>query len=182
MKTLPIDHLAGNLNAASEASDVIFGEIGGKLVTIGILISVYGALNGYTLTGIRVPYAMALEDELPFSKQLTKLSKKFTVPYVPAIFQLAVACIMMSLGSFDFLTDMLIFVMWLFSLLIFIGVFTLSNRSDYCDSRCYFHFRYDDDDANEISIDRYRCYLDWYPSLLSKKEKTLRRVKYFNNR
>ncbi|EGP4827821.1 amino acid permease [Enterococcus lactis] len=129
LKTLPIDHLAGNLNAASEASDVIFGEIGGKLVTIGILISVYGALNGYTLTGIRVPYAMALEDELPFSKQLTKLSKKFTVPYVPAIFQLAVACIMMSLGSFDFLTDMLIFVMWLFSLLIFIGVFILRKKA-----------------------------------------------------
>ena len=129
LKTLPIDHLTGNLNAASEASDVIFGGIGGKLVTIGILISVYGALNGYTLTGIRVPYAMALEDELPFSKQLTKLSKKFTVPYVPAVFQLAVACIMMSLGSFDFLTDMLIFVMWLFSLLIFIGVFILRKKA-----------------------------------------------------
>ncbi len=140
MKTLPIDHLAGNLNAASEASDVIFGGIGGKLVTIGILISVYGALNGYTLTGIRVPYAMALEDELPFSKQLTKLSKKFTVPYVPAVFQLAVACIMMSLGSFDFLTDMLIFVMWLFSLLIFIGVFILRKKRRNCHVHIKYHF------------------------------------------
>ena len=128
LKTLPIDQIAGNLNAASDASAVIFGNIGGKIVTIGILISVYGALNGYTLTGIRIPYAMALEGELPFSKQLTKLSKKFTVPYVPALFQLVIACIMMSLGSFDFLTDMLIFVMWLFSLLIFIGVFVLRKK------------------------------------------------------
>ena len=129
LKTLPIDQIAGNLNASSDASAVIFGELGGKIVTIGILISVYGALNGYTLTGIRVPYAMALENELPFSNQLTKLSKKFTVPYVPALFQLAIACIMMSLGSFDFLTDMLIFVMWLFSLLIFIGVFILRKKA-----------------------------------------------------
>jgi APA family basic amino acid/polyamine antiporter len=128
LKTLPIDQIAGNLNAASDASGVIFGRIGGKIVTIGILISVYGALNGYTLTGIRIPYAMALENELPFSNQLTKLSKKFTVPYTPAIFQLVIACIMMSLGSFDFLTDMLIFVMWLFSLLIFIGVFILRKK------------------------------------------------------
>ncbi|MBF8808461.1 MAG: amino acid permease [Enterococcus lacertideformus] len=128
LKTLPIDQITGNLNAASDASSVIFGHIGGKIVTIGILISVYGALNGYTLTGIRVPYAMALEDELPFSNQLTKLSKKFTVPYTPAIFQLVIACVMMSLGSFDFLTDMLIFVMWLFSLLIFIGVFILRKK------------------------------------------------------
>lgn len=128
LKTLPIDQIAGNLNAASDASGVIFGQIGGKIVTIGILISVYGALNGYTLTGIRVPYAMALENELPFSNQLTKLSKKFTVPYTPAIFQLVIACIMMTVGSFDLLTDMLIFVMWLFSLLIFVGVFVLRKK------------------------------------------------------
>ncbi|MGX7174388.1 APC family permease [Enterococcus ratti] len=128
LKMLPINQLASNLNAASDASGVIFGSIGGKIVTIGILISVYGALNGYTLTGIRIPYAMALENELPFSSQLTKLSKKFTVPYTPAIFQLVIACVMMSLGSFDFLTDMLIFVMWLFSLLIFIGVFILRKK------------------------------------------------------
>ncbi|MEX1550862.1 APC family permease [Enterococcus sp. C50] len=129
LKTLPIEGIAGNLNAASDASAVIFGSFGGKLVTIGILISVYGALNGYTLTGIRVPYAMALENELPFSNQLTKLSKKFTVPYVPAMFQLVIACIMMTMGSFDFLTDMLIFVMWLFSLLIFIAVFVLRKKA-----------------------------------------------------
>ena len=128
LKTLPIDQIAGNLNAASDASGVIFGQIGGKIVTIGILISVYGALNGYTLTGIRVPYAMALENELPFSNQLTKLSKKFTVPYTSAIFQLVIACIMMTVGSFDLLTDMLIFVMWLFSLLIFVGVFVLRKK------------------------------------------------------
>ncbi|HJG22155.1 amino acid permease [Enterococcus durans] len=128
LKTLPIDQIAGNLNAASDASGVIFGQIGGKIVTIGILISVYGALNGYTLTGIRIPYAMALENELPFSNQLTKLSKKFTVPYTSAIFQLVIACIMMTVGSFDLLTDMLIFVMWLFSLLIFVGVFVLRKK------------------------------------------------------
>ena len=67
LKTLPIDRLAGNLNAASEASDVIFGGIGGKLVTIGILISVYGALNGYTLTGIRVALSDGFRRRATFS-------------------------------------------------------------------------------------------------------------------
>ena len=37
---------------------MIFGGFGGKLVTIGILISVYGTINGYTLTGMRLPYVM----------------------------------------------------------------------------------------------------------------------------
>ena len=35
---------------------------------------------------------------------------------------------MMTVGSFDLLTDMLIFVMWLFSLLIFVGVFVLRKK------------------------------------------------------
>ena len=60
----------------------IFGPIGGKIVTIGILISVYGALNGYTMTGIRIPYALALDNLMPFSRQFQKLSKRFVVPYV----------------------------------------------------------------------------------------------------
>ncbi|PZL74283.1 amino acid permease [Enterococcus plantarum] len=128
LKTLPIEQLSGNLNAASEASIHIFGSFGGKLVTIGILISVYGALNGYTLTGIRVPYALALDGMIPCSKQFQKLSKRFVVPYISGIFQFGIAAIMMFLGSFDLLTDMLIFVMWLFSLLIFSAVLILRKR------------------------------------------------------
>ena len=200
LKTLPIDHLAGNLNAASEASirRHFWRNRRKKLVTIGILISVYGALNGYTLTGIRVPYAMALEDELPFSKQLTKLSKKFTVPYVPAIFQLAVACIMMSLGSFDFLTDMLIFVMWLFSLLIFIGVFILRKKSPELP-RPYkvplypivpiiailgaiFILGMTMMTQTKLALIGIGVTLIGIPVYYQKKKKTLRRVKYFNNR
>ncbi|MGX7149343.1 APC family permease [Enterococcus ureasiticus] len=128
LKTLPIEQLSGNLNAASDASNQIFGSFGGKLVTIGILISVYGALNGYTMTGIRVPYALALEEMIPFSKQFQKLSKRFVVPYIAGIVQFGIAAIMMFLGSFDLLTDMLVFVMWLFSLLIFSAVLILRKK------------------------------------------------------
>jgi APA family basic amino acid/polyamine antiporter len=128
LRTLPLDQVSGNLNAASDASIVIFGPIGGKIVTLGILISVYGALNGYTMTGIRVPYALALDNLLPFSHYFKKLSKRFVVPYVAALFQLAIAIVMMLLGSFDFLTDMLVFVMWLFNVLIFLAVFALRKR------------------------------------------------------
>ena len=128
LKNLPITAIAGNLNAASQASQVIFGSLGGKIVTIGILISVYGALNGYTMTGIRVPYALAVNDELPASHYLKRLSKRTVVPYVAALLQLAIALVMMVLGNFDLLTDMLVFVMWFFSILIFAAVFVLRKR------------------------------------------------------
>jgi APA family basic amino acid/polyamine antiporter len=127
LKTLPLDQIAGNANASADAAKAIFGHFGGRIVTIGILISVYGALNGYTMTGIRIPYAMATENLLPFSKAFSTLSR-FSVPYVATFFQLAVAIVMMSLGSFDLLTDMLVFVMWTFSVLIFLAVFILRKR------------------------------------------------------
>lgn len=126
LKTLPISDLSGNLNAASTAAGQLFGNIGGKLVTIGILISVYGALNGYTMTGMRIPYAMAKEDSLPMSNQLSKLSRT-AVPYVAGIVQLVIAGLMMIVGSFDLLTDMLIFVMWIFNVLIFYAVIKLRH-------------------------------------------------------
>lgn len=77
--TLPISHIAGNLNAASDASNLLFGPIGGKLVTIGILISVYGTMNGYTMTGMRIPYAMAQNNRLPFKRLFSLNTYKSTM-------------------------------------------------------------------------------------------------------
>ncbi|MFD0897787.1 APC family permease [Loigolactobacillus binensis] len=128
LRTLPLTALQGNLNAAADAARQIFGAFGGKLVTIGILISVYGAINGYTLTGMRVPFALAYEDQLPFSQYFCRLTPHTKVPYLAGLFELGVAIIMMLLGSFDLLTDMLVFVIWLFSLLIFMAVFILRRR------------------------------------------------------
>ncbi len=85
--TLPIELLAGNLNAASDTSKILFGENGGKIITIGILISVYGTINGYTMTGMRVPYAMAERKLLPFSHLFAKLTKS-GAPWFRAIINL----------------------------------------------------------------------------------------------
>lgn len=58
LHTLPLNALAGNESAAMDVAGKIFGGMGGKLITIGILVSIYGTLNGYTLTGMRLPYVM----------------------------------------------------------------------------------------------------------------------------
>ncbi len=128
LRTLPLNALQGNLNAAADAAFQIFGVAGGKLVTIGILISVYGAINGYTLTGMRIPFALAYNDQLPFSRYFRRLTPHTKVPYIAGLFELAVAIVMMLFGSFDLLTDMLVFVIWGFSCLIFVAVFILRRR------------------------------------------------------
>ncbi len=124
---------------------MIFGGFGGRLVTVGILISVYGTINGYTLTGMRLPYVMAKENNLPFSKLFAKLHDKTKVPVaagilelvihdktkVPVaagILELVIAIGMMMIGGFDTLTDMLIFVIWIFYTMVFVGVILLRKK------------------------------------------------------
>ena len=114
LKVLPLDQISGNVNTASDAAQQLFGVNGGKLVTIGILISVYGTLNGYTMTAIRVPYALSLEKSLPFSKYLSKLNKN-SIPFVSAVLVAGLACVFMAAGSFEILTNLVIFVIWFFS-------------------------------------------------------------------
>lgn len=127
LMTLSIGHIAGNENAAMDVATKLFGGIGGKLVTIGILISVYGTINGYTMTGMRIPYVMAKEKRLPFSNWLSKLNK-YGVPANAGIVILVIAIIMMFTGSFNMLTDMLIFVIWVFYTLTFLAVIILRKR------------------------------------------------------
>ncbi|MFC6175352.1 APC family permease [Companilactobacillus huachuanensis] len=128
IKSLPFHLIPGNQNAASEAAIKIFGEIGGKIVTIGILISVFGSVNGYTMTGSRVSYVLGTDDEIVFSKFFGTLTKKTRVPANAGIIQTIIAIIMIFMGSFDYLTDMLVFVMWIFSMMMFIGVFILRRN------------------------------------------------------
>lgn len=124
---LPINQIAGNPNAASEVARVLFGGVGGKIITMGILISVYGGINGYTMTGMRIPYAMALENRLPFNRQLRSLSKT-GAPVVSGLVQISIAIVMMFMGGFNTLTDMLVVVIWIFYILTFIAVFILRKR------------------------------------------------------
>lgn len=121
---LPISSIAGNLNAASLAAKHIFGGIGGKIVTVGILISVYGTINGYTMTGMRIPYIMGKQKKLPFANVFAKLNKA-GVPFAAGLIQYVIAVLMMLSGSFDQITNMLIFVIWVFYMMAFVAVITL---------------------------------------------------------
>ncbi|WP_430535323.1 amino acid permease [Listeria rocourtiae] len=125
---MPAAALAATATPASDVANIIFGSIGGKLITIGILISVFGTINGYTMTGIRIPYAMSLENQLPFSNWFKKLGAKSSVPYNGGIVILLISIIMIFSGGFNQLTDMLIFVIWIFYTLTFIAVFVLRKR------------------------------------------------------
>lgn len=128
LTVLPMDQLANNQNAAFQASMKLFGQFGGKLVTIGILISVYGAVNAFMLTGMRTPYILAQDRLLPYSEKIGKTHVNTGVPVFGALIVDVIAIIMILLGNFNVLTDMLVFVMWTFNTLLSIAVLVLRKR------------------------------------------------------
>lgn len=133
LTAIPFKEIIGNQNTAYLASLKLFGSLGGKLITIGILISVYGAINGFMLTGMRIPYTLAKDKMLPFSNKIGRTNINTGVPTISALIILTVSLIMIFLGTFDLLTNMLVFVMWTFTTLISIAVVILRYREPKLD-------------------------------------------------
>ncbi len=122
---LPAETLAATKTPAADVAKVVFGENGGKIITIGILVSIFGALNGYILTGTRVPYALAVENKLPGSEWLAKLHPRFSTPINSSILIAALSIIFVFSGKFDQLTDLTIFIIWIFYVMTFYAVIVL---------------------------------------------------------
>lgn len=58
---LPIAELRGVANAGEAAARALFGQRGGVLVAVFVLVSILGTLNATILVGPRIAYAMALD-------------------------------------------------------------------------------------------------------------------------
>ncbi|MDE1548912.1 amino acid permease [Jeotgalibaca sp. YN-L-12] len=120
--------LAATETPAAIVAAKLFPGMGGKLITIGILISVFGAMNGYFLSGMRTPYVLANRNMLPFSNWFGSLNARTNVPVHGGLFILAIAILMMLTGSFNQLTDLIVFVIWIFSTMTFVAVLLLRKR------------------------------------------------------
>ncbi|MDO4597874.1 MAG: amino acid permease [Ligilactobacillus agilis] len=111
--------------AAAHFATIAFGQVGGKLLNIGIIISIAGCINGKVMTFPRIMYAMAKNDELPFSKQLAYLNKRMRTPMVATLTVCSIAALMAVTVDADRLSELCIFTIYLFYVLAFFGLFKL---------------------------------------------------------
>ncbi len=109
---LPFDAVAGASSnfqgtpVVIVASKTFLGEYGPKFVCIAVLLSIVGVLNGSILTSARIPYAMA-KDGL-FFKKFATLNHN-SVPVRAILMQGSWACVLALSGTFDQLTDCVVF-------------------------------------------------------------------------
>ena len=74
---MPIEEIAKSPLVAASAAEKIFGSSGGSIVSIAVIISTFGALNGSILATARVQYAMS-ENKL-FFRGLGKIHPKYKI-------------------------------------------------------------------------------------------------------
>ena len=114
------------LPVATKAAMTFLGTAAVGLVSIAFVISALGAMNGSVLTNARVPYAMA-RDGL-FFRSMGYLSPRTRVPVVSILVQAVIAGAMAMLGTFDQLTNYVVFSSWIFYGLCCAGVIVLRRR------------------------------------------------------
>ena len=135
-ETMAALNYEGAPSVASVAATMMFGDIGGTLVTIGIIISVIGAANGFLLSGSRVSYHLAAYNTLPGSKHLAKLNNR-QVPTNSILLIGLISVLYCFLGrlqlidgmtTFDLLTNLAVFSCWIFYTLTFTCVIRLRKK------------------------------------------------------
>src|SRR2546430_2682897 len=108
---LPIDEMArSELVAADVAERCFLG--GGRWIAAAVMISTFGAANAVILTSARVYFSMGAGGMFP--ALLGRAHARFHTPAASLVVQAAWSLVLLMTGTFDTLTDTLIFVSWYF--------------------------------------------------------------------
>lgn len=118
-------HQAGNQIAAVEAIRSFWGYHGALFISVLILLTTLGCTNATILASCRPYYAMAKEG-LFFSKAAHL--NHANVPANSLLYQCVWACLLVLSGTFDQLTDMIIFAVFIYYGATTLGVFILRRK------------------------------------------------------
>lgn len=118
-------HESGNQIAAVEAVRSFWGSGGVLFISLLILVTTLGCTNASILTGSRPYYAMASQGL--FFSGIKKINQK-NVPSNSLLWQGIWASVLVLSGTFDQLTDMVIFAVFIFYGATTLGVFILRRK------------------------------------------------------
>lgn len=108
------------------AAQGLFGDAAAGIMAAAIMISTFGCVNGLTLAGARVYYAMALDGL--FFRKVARLNEKTHTPNISLWTQCIWACALTLTGKYGDLLDYVIFAVLLFYVLTIVGVFVLRRK------------------------------------------------------
>jgi APA family basic amino acid/polyamine antiporter len=123
---LPIDALSASSAVARDAAYIMMGTAGAVFISVAVMVATVGTSNGTILASSRVYYAMAHEGM--FFRGAGNVHPTRNTPARSLLLQFGWTTVLIFSGTFDMLTDMLIFVSWGFYALGAYGVFVLRKK------------------------------------------------------
>lgn len=123
---LPINEVGKSALVAADVAERSLAGFGGAFVAFAVMVSTFGTANGTIMVSARLYYAMAKENL--FFQTLAKVHPKYRTPSNSLIIQSIWTSILVISGTFDILTDMLIFVSWIFYAMGAFGLFVLRKK------------------------------------------------------
>src|SRR5881397_4074080 len=112
MHVLGIGEIANSQLVAADVALRVAGNAGAKLVSLAVMISAFGTLNGSIMTGPRIFFAMANEG-LFFSK-VAAVHRRFKTPYIAIWLAAAMGAAFVMVRNFEQLADTFVLGIWPF--------------------------------------------------------------------
>ena len=124
---MPASAIASSERPASDAAALVMGSRGASIVSAGMALSMLVTLNGTTMSGARVPFAVARDGY--FFRALAEVHPRFHTPSMSIIVQAGLSILLLLAGgSFRQLFSLAIFAEWLFYMITASTVFVFRRR------------------------------------------------------
>ena len=111
MRVLSVPEIAASEHVGASVAERVLGHAGGGLVSLIILMSIIGTLNGCFLTSPRIYFAQA-RDGL-FFRKFAEIHPKHQTPGFAIVAQGMWAAVLLVSGSYESLVDYSMFAIWL---------------------------------------------------------------------
>ncbi len=125
-RVLTVSEVAESKRVGADAAVRIFGRAGAQFVSLLIIISTLGSLNGSILAAPRVYYAMA-KDGL-FFRWCAEIHPKYHTPHRALLVQCIWAVLLVVLGTYNELFTYVVFAAWIFYALTGYAVIILRRK------------------------------------------------------
>jgi basic amino acid/polyamine antiporter, APA family len=129
LAVLPVEEIRHSKLVAADVADRLVGAAGVAFVSIAVMISTFGTLNGSVMTGSRILFAMAADGGL--FKPVAIIHPKFRTPSVAIALEAGLGVLFVLLGTFEQLADTFVTAIVPFYALAVGAVFVLRRRPEY---------------------------------------------------
>ncbi|HEY4131367.1 MAG TPA: amino acid permease [Gemmatimonadaceae bacterium] len=121
--------IAQSSRVAADAADVMLGHGGAAIISVVVIISTFGALNGVILSGPRAYLAMARDGLLV--RWAAAIHPRFRTPHRAILLQGVWAIALVSTGTYRDLFTRVVYTEWVFFALMAVGLMRLRTRATY---------------------------------------------------